>query len=137
MNGALRISERPTLERPVLIAAFRGWNDGGQGASLATGYLAKHWRAERFADLDPEEFFDFQATRPTVRLEGGMTRRIDWPATGFYHARPGGSSGSAPPPRGTKDRGGSSGSCTTSAAGQASPPRASGRRFRTTCRSHR
>jgi predicted ATP-grasp superfamily ATP-dependent carboligase len=84
----LRIATRPKLERPVLIAAFRGWNDGGQGASLAAGYLAKLWEAERFAEVDPEQFFDFQATRPHVSLEEGLTRRVDWPATVFYHARP-------------------------------------------------
>ena len=88
MADELRIMSRPTLERPKLIAAFRGWNDGGQGASLAAGYLAKLWGAERFAELDPENFFDFQATRPHVSLEEGITRRIDWPATVFYHARP-------------------------------------------------
>ena len=74
----------------MLIAAFRGWNDGAQAASLAAGYLAKTWEAERFADLDPENFFDFQATRPHVSLEDGVTRRIDWPETAFYHARPDG-----------------------------------------------
>jgi proteasome assembly chaperone (PAC2) family protein len=84
----LNVSRRPTLERPVLIAAFRGWNDGGQGASLAAGYLAKAWDARRFAEIDPEGFFDFQVTRPQVRLEEGLTRRIDWPETAFYHARP-------------------------------------------------
>lgn len=73
-----------------MIAAFRGWNDGGQGASLAGGYLAKTWGAQRFADIDPEGFFDFQATRPHVSLEEGLTRRIDWPETAFYHARPDG-----------------------------------------------
>jgi proteasome assembly chaperone (PAC2) family protein len=71
----------------VLIAAFRGWNDGGQGATLAAGYLAKHWAAARFAEIDPEEFFDFQATRPHVTLVEGTTRRIDWPETGFFHGR--------------------------------------------------
>jgi proteasome assembly chaperone (PAC2) family protein len=86
----LEVSRRPALVRPVLIAAFRGWNDGGQGASLAAGYLAKAWDARRFAEIDPEGFFDFQATRPQVRLEQGYTRRIDWPETVFYHGRPGG-----------------------------------------------
>lgn len=78
--------ERPTLTSPVLIAAFRGWNDGGQGASLAGGYLAKSWEAERFAEIDPEEFYDFSSTRPHVSLVDGMTRRIDWPENAFYHA---------------------------------------------------
>ena len=83
----LRIAHRPALRDPVLIAGFRGWNDGGQGATLACGYLAREWRAVRFADIDPELFVDFQATRPTVALEEGMTRRIDWPENVFYWAQ--------------------------------------------------
>ena len=78
--------QQPTLVRPVLIACFRGWNDGAQGATLAGSYLAKAWEAERFADIDPEGFFDFQATRPHVSLVDGFTRRITWPETAFYHA---------------------------------------------------
>ena len=78
---------RPKLERPVLVAAFRGWNDGGQGATLAGGYLARIWQAERFADIDPESYFDFQANRPHVSLDEGLTRRIDWPENAFYHGR--------------------------------------------------
>src|SRR5262249_10064538 len=87
MADELRIAERPSLQRPTLICAFRGWNDGGQGASLAVGFLARSWGAERFADIDPEEFFDFQVTRPHVSLVEGATRRIDWPETSFMHAR--------------------------------------------------
>jgi proteasome assembly chaperone (PAC2) family protein len=90
MAEELRVYSRPELTRPVLIGAFRGWNDGAQAASLAAGYLAKTWSAERFADVDPEDFFDFQATRPHVSLEEGLARRIDWPETAFYHARPDG-----------------------------------------------
>src|SRR5436190_23906477 len=86
----LHVSGRPSLERPLLTPAFRGWNDGGQGASLAAGYLAKSWDARRFAEIDPEGFFDFQATRPHVRREEGYTRRIDWPETVFFHGRPDG-----------------------------------------------
>jgi proteasome assembly chaperone (PAC2) family protein len=86
----LRIDHRPELARPILVAAFRGWNDGAQAASLAAGYLAKTWDADRFAEVDPEDFFDFQAARPHVSLEEGLTRRIDWPETAFYHARPNG-----------------------------------------------
>ena len=70
----------------MLVAAFRGWNDGAQAASLAAGYLAQSWSARRFADVDPEEFYDFQATRPHVALVDGVTRRIDWPENAFYHA---------------------------------------------------
>ena len=70
----------------MLVAAFRGWNDGAQGATLAASFLAQAWNAERFADVDPEEFYDFHAVRPHVRLEDGVTRKIDWPETVFYSA---------------------------------------------------
>src|SRR3954452_18588734 len=88
MESELRVSARPELTRPVLVAAFRGWNDGAQAASLAAGYLARLWGADQIADLDPEGFFDFQATRPHVSLVDGITRQIDWPETAFYHAKP-------------------------------------------------
>ena len=87
MARELRIYERPSLERPVLIAAFRGWNDGGQAATLAAGYLARRWGARKFADIDPELFVDFQATRPHVLLDEGRTRRIEWPENTFFRAR--------------------------------------------------
>jgi proteasome assembly chaperone (PAC2) family protein len=86
MTDELQISERPSLERPVLVAAFRGWNDGGQGASLAGAYLARAWAARQFAEIDPEGFYDFQATRPSVSLVDGETRRIDWPENHFMFA---------------------------------------------------
>ena len=86
MAEELRIADRPSLRSPVLISAFRGWNDGGQGASLAGGYLAKTWEAARFAEIEPEGFYDFQATRPHVSLVEGQTRHIDWPENAFYHS---------------------------------------------------
>jgi proteasome assembly chaperone (PAC2) family protein len=82
----LNVSFRPELKRPVLVAAFRGWNDGGQGASLGAAYLAKQWSATRFAEIEPEAFFDFQAVRPHVSLVDGDVRRVDWPDNGFFHA---------------------------------------------------
>lgn len=82
----LTVSFRPELRRPVLVAAFRGWNDGGQGATLGAGYLAKLWGAEQFAEIDPENFYDFQALRPQVSLEEGLTRKLEWPENAFYHA---------------------------------------------------
>ncbi|MFO7573041.1 MAG: PAC2 family protein [Gaiellaceae bacterium] len=87
MARELRIHERPALDRPIMIAAFRGWNDGGQAATLAVGYLARLWGARKFADIDPELFVDFQATRPQVTLEEGQARRIEWPENAFFHGR--------------------------------------------------
>src|SRR5919204_4962633 len=84
----LRVERRPELQRPVLICTFRGWNDGGQGASLAGSFLARSWGAEKFAEIDPEDFFDFQSTRPHVSLVEGDVRRIDWPTNAFHAAHP-------------------------------------------------
>ena len=87
---SLRWEDRPTLRRPVLIAAFEGWNDAGDGASAAAGYLARRWGARQFASIDSEEFYDFTSTRPEVRLEGGLTRALDWPEVTFSCAPLGG-----------------------------------------------
>src|SRR5213082_1096990 len=82
----LKVEYRPELRDPVLIAAFRGWNDGGQGATLGGGFLAKEWSAEQFAEIDSENFYDFQAVRPNVSLEDGLTRKLEWPSNTFLHA---------------------------------------------------
>jgi len=75
------------LDQPILIAAFRGWNDAGDAASFAATHLARVWNAKKFASIDPEEFYDFQAVRPHVELDEGFTRRITWPANEFHAAR--------------------------------------------------
>ncbi|CAN5788003.1 PAC2 family protein [soil metagenome] len=75
--------ERPRLDRPVVIAAFEGWNDAGDAATLAAGWLAARWAPSPLADIDPEEFFDFTATRPRVQLDDDGERTIEWPANSF------------------------------------------------------
>jgi proteasome assembly chaperone (PAC2) family protein len=75
------------LRDPVLIAAFRGWNDAGDAASFAALHLGRVWSATRLASIDPEEFYDFQATRPQVSLEDGKTRKITWPLNEIWGAR--------------------------------------------------
>jgi proteasome assembly chaperone (PAC2) family protein len=81
---------RPDLRDPVIVCAFAGWNDGGEAATTAVRYVRDRWNATRFASIDPDEFFDFQVNRPTVHLQDGRTRRLDWPASEFFHARVGG-----------------------------------------------
>jgi PAC2 family len=78
-NRYVNLEWRPDLERPVLIAAFTGWNDAAEAASAALGTLEKSWEARRFGTFDAEEFFDFQTTRPQIKLTEGVTRRIEWP----------------------------------------------------------
>ena len=82
----VRWHDRPKLKRPVLVAAFEGWNDAADAATGAARFLCDHWAARHFADIDPEDFYDFSATRPQVRLVDGLTREIVWPANELYAA---------------------------------------------------
>jgi proteasome assembly chaperone (PAC2) family protein len=70
----------PELRSPVLVCAFRGWNDAAASASTALETIAGTLDSELLAELDPEEFFDFQANRPTITLTDGQTRHIEWPS---------------------------------------------------------
>ena len=71
--------DRPDLRAPVMVCAFKGWNDAGEAASAAVSFINDRFESNEVARLDPEEFYDFTAVRPTVRLTEGMTREIDWP----------------------------------------------------------
>ena len=72
-------TERPALHRPVLLAAFEGWNDAGESATTAVRFLARSLGAVRVAAIDAEEFYDFTVARPQVRLEDNRQRTIEWP----------------------------------------------------------
>lgn len=84
-SEALRIIEEPQLRDPALITSFAGWNDAAEAATGAVRYLARKWGAKKFAELDPEDFYDFTETRPQVRLTRGNERRIRWPANDFFY----------------------------------------------------
>ncbi|MDN5858153.1 MAG: PAC2 family protein [Pseudonocardia sp.] len=74
-------AELPRLVDPVLVAAFEGWNDAGEAASAAVEHLELTWDAAELGSIDPDEYYDFQVTRPHVRLTSGVTRRIEWQTT--------------------------------------------------------
>jgi proteasome assembly chaperone (PAC2) family protein len=76
----------PKLRSPVLVCAFRGWNDAAAAASTALEAIAGSLEAEVIARIDPEDFFDFQATRPTITLDEGRSRQIDWPENNLIAA---------------------------------------------------
>jgi len=80
-------SRPESLRAPALVCAFTGWNDAGEAASAAVRFLGTTLGATRFARIDPEEFFDFQAERPTVRLVDGRTREVSWPSIEIWAAR--------------------------------------------------
>jgi predicted ATP-grasp superfamily ATP-dependent carboligase len=74
------------LRAPAMVCAFKGWNDAGDAASSAVSFLADALDASRFARIDSEDFFDFQANRPTIRLEEGEHREITWPTVEIFEA---------------------------------------------------
>ena len=80
----MEIEEFPQLDGPNLIAAFQGWNDAGQSATTAVRYLIDSWQAPRFAQIDPEEYFSFTDTRPSIRIVDGSQRELTWPKNEFF-----------------------------------------------------
>jgi proteasome assembly chaperone (PAC2) family protein len=78
----------PPLRDPVVIAAFEGWNDAGDAASDALDHLAEAWDAEVVADLDGEDYYDYQVNRPTVSVADDGERELTWPTTTLSVARP-------------------------------------------------
>ena len=82
----IRWKSRPQLRDPVLVCAFNGWNDAGEAASAALGLILGDFGGNEVADIDPEEFFDFTAVRPTIRLIDGRTRVVEWPSNSFHAA---------------------------------------------------
>jgi predicted ATP-grasp superfamily ATP-dependent carboligase len=85
--------ERPELRAPVMVCAFKGWNDAGEAASAALSYIRGSFDAHEVGGIDPEEFYDFTAVRPTVRLTDGDVREIDWPENSFSAAEVPGADG--------------------------------------------
>jgi proteasome assembly chaperone (PAC2) family protein len=72
----------------VAIAAFEGWNDAADASTAAVEHLEQVWQAREITSIDPEEFYDFQVSRPTITMSEGETRSIEWPTTKFMVASP-------------------------------------------------
>lgn len=84
--SSFRWHHRPQLRRPVLVAAFEGWNDAGDAASGAARWLADRYGAELIATIEAEDFFDFTTTRPIVEVGSNGRRSITWPDTELWAA---------------------------------------------------
>jgi predicted ATP-grasp superfamily ATP-dependent carboligase len=75
------------LRAPAMVCAFQGWNDAGDAASSAVSFLASALDARRFAQIESEEFYDFQANRPCVSFNDAGKREIVWPTVEVFEAR--------------------------------------------------
>ena len=79
MDSIIWEREPPELRSPVLVASFSGWNDAANAASTALGAIAASLETELVAQIDPEEYFDFQANRPTISIADGSMQGVEWP----------------------------------------------------------
>ena len=75
------------LTSPVIIAAFEGWNDAGEAASGVINHLSLAWQATPVGAIDPEDYYDFQVTRPVTEVAEGKTERLVWPTTRLLAAK--------------------------------------------------
>lgn len=81
----LIIHETPDKKLKHMVVVFSGWADAGEGATSAIKFLQRKLKSKKFAEIDPEEFYDFSQTRPyTSRTRDGK-RRIHWPANEFSY----------------------------------------------------
>jgi hypothetical protein len=96
-GGDIEFDRLGKLTSPVAIAAFEGWNDAGEAASGVISHLGIAWQAQPIAAIEPEDFYDFQVTRPVVEITEGRIERLVWPTTRLSVARAGAAPGPAAP----------------------------------------
>ncbi|MBM3703865.1 MAG: PAC2 family protein [Actinobacteria bacterium] len=80
----MEIYSLPSLRDPILIAAFQGWNDAGEAASKALAHLLSLWPSQLIAEVESEDFYDYQVNRPQVFLDEDGERELSWPTTTIY-----------------------------------------------------
>jgi len=90
----MEIHKIPDLRSPVMVIAFSGWNDAGEAATGAVSHLLSSWTdpstdvvPELIADVDPEDFYDFQVNRPMVEVDDSSIRSLTWPGTQVFGLR--------------------------------------------------
>ena len=84
MNSLIE-HETPRLKLPTMIVAFAGWPDAAEAATRAVRYLIRRLPAQKFAEIDPEEFYDFTVKRPHTRVNSRGQRVVRWPGNDFYY----------------------------------------------------
>ena len=77
----------PSLQRPLVVVAFRGLFDAATSATAAITWLRDRYQSERLAVIDPECYFDFQQERPFVRIDDDGRRSLEWPSNDFFVVR--------------------------------------------------
>jgi hypothetical protein len=74
------------LRSPVVIVAFTGWSDTGTVTVDTAQRLVDAYSARRFLTVDPEDYYVFTDTRPTVKIDSAGLRGVKWPENEAYTA---------------------------------------------------
>lgn len=82
----LIMHEVPEMDFPLMVVCFAGWPDAAEAATGGVRYLVEKLGAKKFAEIDPEEFYDFSVVRPNVELDSEGNRSITWPSNDFYYS---------------------------------------------------
>jgi hypothetical protein len=77
-------------ENSLLVVAFEGWNDAGEAASGAARALRDQLELVPIADLEPEDYFDYQFNRPTTSIDENGDRQLEWPGVTLWGPLDGG-----------------------------------------------
>lgn len=86
MDG-FNVSPVEGLRNPIVVIAFTGWSDTGTVTSDAASHLVETFGGELLVEVDPEDYYVFTDTRPTVHIIDGGMRRIEWPRNDVYAVR--------------------------------------------------
>jgi len=73
-----------SLRNPIMLAAFEGWNDAGESATGAINHLLASWTHHKLGMTDPEDYYDFQVNRPSIKVDERVVREIIWPNTVLF-----------------------------------------------------
>ncbi|MFM8502736.1 MAG: PAC2 family protein [Actinomycetota bacterium] len=73
-----------SLRNPIMLAAFEGWNDAGESATGAINHLLASWTHHKLGITDPEDYYDFQVNRPSIKVDERVVREIIWPNTVLF-----------------------------------------------------
>jgi hypothetical protein len=98
MTDYMTIHEMPQVKLEYLISSFGGWPDAAEGATNTVKYLQRKLEAKKFAEIDPEEFYDFTQVRPYSSRTRDGRRRVRWPANEFHYWTPSGLTPPTPSP---------------------------------------
>lgn len=74
------------LSGRILLVAFEGWNDATEAATGALRTISDQLKVQTLEAVDPEDYYDFQFSRPMLELDEEGNRSLSWPGTELLQA---------------------------------------------------